>query len=343
MKHLSQGPSGELMGSYRLFTPDAGGTTVLLIDSSLCLIRKVPHPGHSRAQRAASALSLLGPDLASPASSCRIALSSPDDEEGWVAIIDTSGLLEAVQPALVSGLRFDAVVPDVFMLPEPKGEEAVIARLNGRVLVRTHDLMFSAENDIAELLIGERLASETDFSSALATRQATPGLQGLPCFATGRSAERTSSGMRSPLLALAAGAACFALAPWIASLRLDLRAAEAEREIAGIASEALGQDGPVRLPLAQMREAGLAFSGGEEASRISGHILQSAGLEASLNPIELRAESGQVSFRFSGVEPAGAERIIDRLVADGLTAELTQSPGAAGAPVFLLVVRGGFS
>jgi general secretion pathway protein L len=145
--------------------------TVIALPGDMVTLHQVELPDELSPAQAAAAGRLAVADLiADKTTALHVAAGQPSREDGrrWVGLVAMSAVRGWVEDVRTAGLEPDLIVPQPMLLPAPE-EGAVCFDLNGLPIYRTKELAFSAEPDIAELVVGEAgLVDEEQFETGLA-------------------------------------------------------------------------------------------------------------------------------------------------------------------------------
>lgn len=264
--------------------PARGPSRLLVLPGALVLARDVSPAGRTEAQARAAALAALAPDLAMSADACVCALGRARDGKRRAFVVARDVLDSIVAAAKANGFSPDAIVPDHALLPEPPGDEAVIATA-AECAVRLRDAGFGCSPDLLPVLLGDRPRRAIDFDTAACATVAKAGFADLPTFDASPGAAASSQRSMLPPIAMGAMAAALAIhaaLPWIDVARLDSATAALRRETEQAARSALPDAKRIVNPLAQLREANLpaasAANGLEQAATLIEGLSRSPGV-----------------------------------------------------------------
>jgi len=226
------------------------GRTVLMVPGTEIVTRWLDLDDGPPARVAEAAALALKDQIGAPPDKLHLALGEPDDDGTRpVSVIDPLLMQEFLDRAADLGVPPDVVVPDHLMLPVP--DDGVLAVALGLlVAVRGHRLAFSAEDELASLLIGDRrrttIEDTSEIERLLAASLACSPMNLLQHdFAAGGRGRAMWRGYRRAAV-LAAVAALSPLAIWgteiarneVAAHALETRADAGARTILGTVASA---------------------------------------------------------------------------------------------------------
>jgi len=261
-----------------------GPSRLLVLPGALVLAREVAPAGRTEAQARAAALAALAPELAMPTDACICALGPSRNGKRMAFVVARHVLDRAIAAAKANGFAPDAIVPDYALLPEPQGEEAIVAT-GAECIVRLSGAGFGCPPDLLPTLLGERPRRPIDIAAAARATTAAPALANLPSLQLSSSAAARTDRSALPVLAaasLAAALAIYAALPWIDVARLNAATADLRRETEQVARAALPNAQRIVNPLAQLREARMpaasAATGLEQAATLLEGLSRSPGV-----------------------------------------------------------------
>jgi len=221
------------------------GRTVLIVPGTDVVTRWLELEDGPPARVADAAAVLLKDQIGAPRDSIHLALGEPEDDGARpVSVVDRVVMQEFLDRAAELGVSPEVVIPDHLMLAAP--DDGVLAvTLGGLVAVRGYRLAFSAEDELASMLIGARRRksiermSEIEQLFAAASVQLSLNLLQQDFGAGGRGRAKWNGYRRAA--ALAALAALSPLAIWTAEIArneasargLEARAEASARTIVG--------------------------------------------------------------------------------------------------------------
>jgi general secretion pathway protein L len=223
--------------------------TVLVVPGSAVLARWIALPSCTQAQAAAAARHLLKDEIAVPAETLHVAVS-PVEENGLrlVCAVAREAMRDCLARVNEMGVTPDWVVPDHLLLPPSDGDAVLVAFRAGEAVVRGRNLAFSAEPELAWLLIGNRpmqpIERDEEVEALFASQAMTPAINLLQQeFAPGfgqrtgwkkfrRAAALAAAVLLSPALLWGAGIAKTAFA----AHALEAHAGSLARTIPGAAT-----------------------------------------------------------------------------------------------------------
>jgi len=196
--------------------------TILIVPGTEVVTRWLALEGGPQQRVAETAVALLKDQIGAPLDSVHIALGeSEDDGHKPVSVIDRSLMQGFMDRAAELGVSPDVVIPDHLMLQAP--DDGVLAvRLGDTVAVRGHRSAFTAEDELASMLIGARrrttIERGSEIDQLLTAASAHPAMNLLQQdFAAPGWGSAKWSGYRR-IAALAAVAALSPLAIWTAEI-----------------------------------------------------------------------------------------------------------------------------
>lgn len=224
--------------------------TVLVVPGSAVLARWIALPACTPVQAAAAAAHLLKDDIAVTRDSVHIAVGPAGQPARLVCVVAKDAMRSFLARAGELGIAPDCVVPDHLMLPASDSETVLATLRGGMVVARGRNLAFSAEPDLAWLLIGkspmQAVERERDIEHLFAAMASMPAINLL-------QQEFAHRAGRAPVWRdfrrAAALAAAVLLSPLVLSgadiarnefsaRALEARAATAARAVAGVGDAA---------------------------------------------------------------------------------------------------------
>lgn len=323
---------------------------VLAVPGIECLSAWLQLPARNPVQALAAARLLIAENVAGPVDALHlaIALPSPDGSRQVVAVESTT-MQAWLDQAAALGMTPDIVVPMPMLLPsvddsdDGAAAEVTIAAVDGHWLVRGEQLAFTAEQALAEQVIGERprrTLTEPEAEASFAANALAPPIdllqyafartptrrEGWPAYR--RAAILAAVLAMSPLLLLAAQAIRFEAAA------RDLQAQANTRARAVLPG--LGEDAdplpPVRARLAELK-AGDGFAHATAALLATVAATDGAELDA------LAYADGELQATLVGAAPAALERVRTGLAEAGLELAETGRRDSNGRIHYAIVVR----
>ncbi len=232
------------------------GRTVLIVPGADVVTRWLDLEDEPAARVAEAAALLLKDQIGAPRNSIHLALGEPEDDSARpVSVIDRLLMQEFIDRAAELGVSPEIVIPDHLMLSPP--DDGVLAvTLGSLVAVRGHRLAFSAEDELASLLIGARRRTtiermpEIEQLFAAASARIPMNLLQEEFVAGGR--RRAWGGYRRAAM-LAAVAALSPLAIWAAEIaRNEVSARALETRAEANARTVVGDSGSAD-PISELR------------------------------------------------------------------------------------------
>lgn len=251
--------------------PSAPTRFVLVAPGADVAARWVDLPARSEAQARAAALMLLQDEQAVEGEALHVALGPPDGAGRRLSLSVGDGRMRAwLDLARTYGFEPDAVIPDFMLLPQPQDGVVRGAQFGGAVVVRGHDLAFSAEPDLALAVLAGREVAMLDpeeaerLAAACAAAPDIDLLQG-PFAAGAQDRPRLREYRRAAVLA-AALVLSVPLLDAAQALRLNLAAGKLERgartELSAVLPKGAPSDEPAAQAQAALARAELASGGG---------------------------------------------------------------------------------
>jgi len=248
LSHASEQPSTYLVvdgaariagrGTLSVDTQAAAfkGRTALIVPGADVVTRWLDLEDGPPARVAESAALLLKDHIGAPRDSIHLAVGEPEDDGARpVSVIDRSLMQDFIDRAVELGVSPDVVVPDHLMLCPPA--DGVLAVMLGSIVaVRGDRLAFSAEEELAWLLIGVRrrttMEDISEIEQCFATGSARIPMNLLQQDFSSAGEGRAGGGYRR-VAVLAAVAALSPLAIWAAEIarnEASMRSLEARAE-----------------------------------------------------------------------------------------------------------------
>lgn len=234
-------------GALTLGSPSTAfkGRTVLIVPGTDVVTRWLQLEDGPKARQAQAAAVLLKDQISASRDDVHIALGEPEDDGvRAVSVVDRALMQDFLDQAVSLNISPDVVVPDHLLVTPP--DDGVLAAVLGDIVaVRGERVAFSAEAELASMLIGSRRqttvghlpAIEAMFASA-STRPLMNLLQ--QEFAAGAQGRSKWNGYRRAA-ALAAVAALSPLAIWAAEIaRNEAAARSLEARAEATARTAIG-------------------------------------------------------------------------------------------------------
>jgi general secretion pathway protein L len=231
-------------------SPPFKGRTILVVPGTDVVTRWLELDDGPQARIAEAAAVMLKDQIGAPRDDVHIAVGErEDDGKRAVSVVDRALMQELLDRADDLGVSPDIVIPDHLMLLPPD-DGVLTVTVNGVVAVRGQHLAFSAEAELASLLIGARERRSIEpmpeverMFAAASVRSSLNLLQ--QDFAAGGQGSAKWGGYRR-VAALAALAALSPFAIWTAEIvrneasarSLEARAQAAARTIVGDAGSA---------------------------------------------------------------------------------------------------------
>jgi general secretion pathway protein L len=248
---LIVGEAGTIVGRGTLAAYAAfKGRTILIVPGTDVVTRWLELEDGPQARAAAAAAVLLKDQISAPRDDVHVAVGKPEDGgKRPVSVVDPALMQEFLDRAAELGISPDVVIPDhLLLLPPDDGVLAVT--LGSLVAVRGEQLAFSAEGELASMLIGSRCCRSMEripeIEQLLAAGSAQLAINLLQQdFAAGGRGGAKWNGYRR-VAALLAVAALSPLAIWTAEISrneasargLESRAEASARTIIGDAGSA---------------------------------------------------------------------------------------------------------
>jgi general secretion pathway protein L len=221
------------------------GRTILIVPGTEIVTRWLDLEDGPPARVAEAASVQLKDQIGAPRDSIHLAVGEPEDDGSRpVCVVDRSLMQTFIDRAAELGITPDIVIPDHLMLSPPENGVLAVA-FEDTVAVRGHRLAFTAEDELASLLIGSRrrttIEGESEIEDHLAASSERFAMNLLQQdFAAGGRGREPWGGYRR-VAVLAAMAALSPLGIWAteitrneASARaLETRAASGARALVG--------------------------------------------------------------------------------------------------------------
>jgi len=248
--------------SRGILTPDVPlpplkARTILIVPGSEVVTRWLELEAGPQVRVAETAAALLKDQIGAPLDSVHIALGeSEDDGHRAVSVIDSSLMQAFIDRSVELGVSPDVVIPDHLMLPAP--EDGVLAvGLGGLVAVRGHRSAFTAEDELASMLIGARrrttIERGSEIDHLLAAASVYPAMNLLQQDFAARGRGRGKWGGYRRIAALAAIAALSPVAIWMAEIVRNEAAARGLETSAEARALAIIGDVASRDPINDLR------------------------------------------------------------------------------------------
>lgn len=261
-----------------------GPSRLLILPGAYVVARGVTPAGRTEAQARAAALAVLAPELAMPPEACLCALGPARNGKRLAFVVARDVLDRTVAAAKANGFSPDAIIPDHALLPEPLGDEAVIAT-GAECAVRLPDAGFGCPPELMPVMLGDRPHRAVDLDAAARATIGGPAFASLPSLAASPSGVARRDQPALPLIAtasLAAALVVYAALPWIDVARLNSATTDLRRETEQVARSALPDAQRIVNPLAQLREARMpdssAATGLEQAATLLEGLSRSPGV-----------------------------------------------------------------
>ena len=133
------------------------GRTVLVVPGAEVVTRWLDIDSDLSGHVTEQAFGLLKDELGEPRESIHLALGKQEDDgTTLVSVISRALMQEFLDRAVELGIQPDSVIPDHLLLPEPEDSGVLAVALTGSVAVRAQRIAFSADDDLASVLIGDR-------------------------------------------------------------------------------------------------------------------------------------------------------------------------------------------
>jgi general secretion pathway protein L len=160
--HLAPTPRWQRLDGGRVIAsgaglpaPDAEATLIVAVPGEAVSLRRVDLPDALSPAQALAAARLLAAEQAADAVETLHVAVSPGPGPRWLALVARDAMAGWQGLLAHAGLRADAMVPDMLLLPAPADGVALLAH-DGRVLGHGSDLAFVAEPDLVPLLLAGR-------------------------------------------------------------------------------------------------------------------------------------------------------------------------------------------
>ncbi|MEY4879214.1 MAG: type secretion system protein [Pseudomonadota bacterium] len=137
--------------------------SILVVPGTDILARWIELPDCTPAQAHAAAAIMLEDSLGAPRGTTHIALGANEGGRRMVCAVDKVRMRSWLDAAAALGITPEAIVPDYLLLPQ-QSETALALAMGDHVAVRGDDFAFSAEADLASLLLGARAVRWMDGS-----------------------------------------------------------------------------------------------------------------------------------------------------------------------------------
>ena len=232
------------------------GRTVLIVPGTEIVTRWLDLEDGPPARVAEAASVLLKDEIGAPRDTIHLALGEPEaDGSRPVSVVDRSLMQAFVDRAAEFGVSPYAVIPDHLMLSPP--EDGVLAvAFDGVVAVRGHRLAFTAEDELASLLIGSRrrttIEDNAEIEQNLAATSAHIPLNLLQQDFSAGGQGRAWGGYRRAAV-LAAVAALSPLAIWTAEIARNEVSARALETRADASARSIVGNGGSSDPIRELR------------------------------------------------------------------------------------------
>lgn len=330
-------------------TPAAPTIVVLVVPGADAVARWLQLPGRNDLQVRAAARLLLEDEQALD-EPVHLALGAVEaDGERLVVSVAERRMQAWMDAARLHGLAPDVVIPDHLLLPEPEDDGVVVADLGGRLAVRGRRLAFTAEPELAPVILADRVCHPVTGAEAV-ERLLADGVGRWPVdLLQGDFAPRDKAlPARRDLIRIGALAAALALSPLVLdaaqALRLTLAARTIEHQTAAEAAAVLPRGVPINDPAVQAAERlqrlELAAGGGPAglAAQLFRHLqrLDQAQVEGLIV-----SPDGALRATISHVNYSDIELLSDGLRSEGvsLREEATREEGGRIVSDVILGVR----
>ncbi len=244
------------------------GRTVLVVPGTDVVTRWLELGNGPQSRVVEAAAVLLKEQISAPRDDLHIALGEPEDDGlRAVSVVDRTLMQDFLDHAAALRISPDVVVPDHLLVPPPD-DGVLVVTLGNFVAVRGERVAFSAEAELASMLIGarrrttiERLSEIEALFAAASMRTSVNLLQ--QDFAAGAGGKSRWNGFRR-VAALAAAAALSPLTVWTAEIVRNEAAAHGFEARAEATARAIISDAQSSDPIGELRGrvAGLSANDG---------------------------------------------------------------------------------
>ncbi len=148
--------------------------TILVIPGAEVTTRLISVRAATPAAAAQAAAMMLEDDLAAPRESLHVVLGPARADGRRIACVIAKDRLQVwLDAAKTLGLTPDAVVPDHLMLPQPASGEWLAVRIGDRLAVRGPECAFTAEPELATILVGGEALEPVEDAGAVESLMAS--------------------------------------------------------------------------------------------------------------------------------------------------------------------------
>lgn len=288
--YLSINRAGAIIGRG-LLTPDNSSRpfkarTILVVPGTEVATRWLELEDGPQARLAERAVFQLKDQTGASLDSVHIALGEPEhDGLRPVSVVDRGLMQEFLDRATELGIAPDVVVPDHLML-DAQDEGVITVSLGGLVAVRGRRIAFTAEEELASLLIGARHRSsierDSEIDQLLAAASAHPPMNLLQREFAGHGPGRAKWRSYRRIAALAAIAALSPLAIWTAELVRNEAAARDLETRAEARARAIIGDVASADPVSELRARVAGLHANDEFMRMTGALFEAISHTQSL-------------------------------------------------------------
>jgi general secretion pathway protein L len=320
------------------------GKTILIVPGTEVRTRWLELDDAAPARAVEEAAAILKDEIGAPRDKVHIALGNvEDDGTTLVSVIDRQLMREFLSRAAELGISAGVVIPDHLMLPSPSDGVLTVA-CNKIMVVRGHRVAFTAEAELASMLIGSRrrtsIESEGEAELLFAECSLTIAMNLLQQDFASASRQAAWAGFRRAA-ALAAIAALSPLAIWTAEIaRNEASATALETRAQEVARTMLGN----KQSLDPIRELGSRAA----ALQANGQFMRSTAVlfetMARIDGVELESLSylDEGIIRATLVQAAGANAraLSDALEQSGIAVDQDAAVERDGRTVTTITLRG---